>query len=141
MASTPTPESAPTLLLDSPSMELASNQTSMAYERTRMATDRTLMSIIRTSLSLIGFGFTIFKFFNEFGKQYAAADVTGAPARNFGLTLTLLGVGLLMAGIWNHYVTVLELRERRQRLFDAGRRQLPLSRVCYWFRACSWLLA
>ena len=50
------------------SNELAEDRTNLAYERTALANDRTLMAWIRTSTSLISFGFTIYKFFQEFRK-------------------------------------------------------------------------
>src|SRR5687768_7161216 len=97
------PDDPDAILFDSPSTELAANRTAMAIERTRMAADRTLMAILRTSLSMIGFGFTIFKFFHEVGKQMGIEEAMAAPARNFGLTLVVLGVGLLIAGLFNHW--------------------------------------
>ena len=68
----------------------------MAFQRTRMAADRTLMAVIRTALSLISFGFTIYTFFSKLRE----ADVLkgAAPARNFGESLVLLGVGMLVLG-------------------------------------------
>ena len=40
--------------------------TKLAYDRTRLAYERTLMAWVRTGTSLITFGFTIYKFFEEF---------------------------------------------------------------------------
>ena len=40
--------------------------TKLAYDRTRLAYERTLMAWVRTGVSLISFGFTIYKFFEEF---------------------------------------------------------------------------
>jgi uncharacterized membrane protein YidH (DUF202 family) len=40
--------------------------TKLAVERTRLAYERTLMAWVRTGVSLITFGFTIYKFFEEF---------------------------------------------------------------------------
>jgi putative membrane protein len=85
--------------------------TGMAFQRTRMAADRTLMAVIRTALSLIGFGFTIYQFFN---KLRDAGVLTGAaPARNFGVSLVLLGIGMLILGIIYHVMFMLGLRRER----------------------------
>lgn len=110
------PEDPDAIHFDSPSTELASNRTAMSIERTRMSADRTLMSVLRTSLSMISFGFTIFKFFHEVGKQMGIEQSMGTPARNFGLTLVVLGVGLLIAGLFNHWQTFVGLGERRDEL-------------------------
>jgi len=91
--------------------ELAMRRTGMAFQRTRMAADRTLMGVIRTSLSLISFGFTIYQFF---GKLRDAGVLKGvAPARNFGESLVLLGIGMLILGIIYH---VMFMRRQRDAL-------------------------
>ena len=72
----------------------------MSFQRTRMSADRTLMSVIRTSLSLISFGFTIYQVFE---KLRDAGTLTHAAApRNFGITLVLLGIVMLVVGIVYH---------------------------------------
>ena len=109
------------LLFGDPSVELSSNRTSLSLERTRMSTDRTLMSVIRTSLSLISFGFTIFQVFRKLAQQpelHGAVPVNSA--RNFGMSLVLLGVGLLAAGLFSHRQLISELRNDRGRLLDLG---------------------
>ena len=94
--------------------ELAMRRTAMAFQRTRMAADRTLMGVIRTSLSLISFGFTIYQFF---GKLRDAGVLKGvAPARNFGESLVLLGIGMLILGIIYHVMFMLGLRRQRDAL-------------------------
>ena len=109
------------LLFDDPSVELSGNRTAMSFERTRMSADRTLMSVIRTSLSLISFGFTIFQFFKGVAEQpHPVAVVTTASARNFGLSLILLGVGLLVVSLFTHTTLVWGLRARRERLLAMG---------------------
>jgi inner membrane protein YidH len=91
--------------------ELAMRRTGMAFQRTRMAADRTLMAVIRTALSLISFGFTIYQFFN---KLRDAGVVKGAAAaRNFGESLVLLGIGMLILGIIYHVMFMLGLRRER----------------------------
>jgi len=91
--------------------ELAMRRTGMAFQRTRMAADRTLMAVIRTALSLISFGFTIFTFFNKL--KEAGVLKGAAPARNFGESLVLLGIGMLILGIIYHVRFMLGLRGAR----------------------------
>ena len=98
--------------------ELAMRRTGMAFQRTRMAADRTLMSVIRTSLSLIGFGFTIYQFFNKL--KDAGLLKGAAPARNFGTSLVLLGIGMLILGIIYHVMFMLGLRHQRSMMKAEG---------------------
>jgi uncharacterized membrane protein YidH (DUF202 family) len=91
--------------------ELSMRRTGMSIQRTRMSADRTLMSVIRTSLSLIGFGFTIYEAFRK--ALEAGAIHSARSPRNFGLALILLGVLLLVGGIFRHVQFALELRHRR----------------------------
>jgi putative membrane protein len=94
--------------------ELAMRRTGMAFQRTRMAADRTLMAVIRTALSLISFGFTIFTFFSKL--KEAGVLKGAAPARNFGESLVLLGVGMLIFGIIYHVMFMLGLRRVRDNM-------------------------
>lgn len=97
--------------LSSNRTELSMRRTGMSIQRTRMSADRTLMSIIRTSLSLIGFGFTIHQ---AFKKAIESGVITSADsARNFGLSLLVLGVVLLVGGIVRHIQYANDLRRRR----------------------------
>lgn len=105
-------------LREDPSVELSSNRTSLSLERTRLSADRTLMSVIRTALSLISFGFTIFQFFSKAAQTSVA--VTSGSARRFGLALVLLGVGMLIAGLFGHTRMILALRDRRDGLHEEG---------------------
>src|SRR5499427_92899 len=100
-------------------------RTGMAFQRTRMAADRTLMAIIRTALSLISFGFTIFQFFHQLVDKYHVVAVNSAAGRNFGLSLGLLGVGLLIAGLFAHVLLMGAMRRRRERLYNAGLLRTP----------------
>jgi putative membrane protein len=76
-----------------------------------MAADRTLMAVIRTALSLISFGFTIYTFFS---KLREAGVLKGAEAaRNFGESLVLLGIAMLILGIIYHVRFMLGLRRER----------------------------
>ena len=86
-------------------------RTGMAFQRTRMAADRTLMAVIRIALSLISFGFTIHTFFNKL--KEAGVLKGAAAARNFGESLVLLGVGMLILGIIYHVRFMLGLRGMR----------------------------
>jgi len=94
------------------SVELSSRRTGMSFQRTRLSAERTLMSVIRTSLSLISFGFTIFQVFKSMHESNVIAG-SGHAARNFGMALVLLGVGMLAAGIWYHVQFMIGLRSER----------------------------
>jgi len=99
--------------------ELSSRRTGMSFQRTRMSADRTLMSVIRTSLSLIGFGFTIAQFFHKLQEaNYLRPD--SGTAKNFGFSLVMLGVLMLVIGIWYHVRFMLGLRTRRREMTSAG---------------------
>ena len=100
------------------SVELSARQTGMSFQRTRMSADRTLMSVIRTSLSLISFGFTIYQFFQHLRDQNL---LTGAhAARNFGVALIYLGIGMVVAGIAFHMQFMLALRRQRKQMTESG---------------------
>ena len=90
-------------------------QTGLSFQRTRLSADRTLMSVIRTALSLISFGFTIFQFFRHL-EQSRLLDTARPAARNFGLGLVVLGVGMLVSGIAYHLLFMRGLREMRETL-------------------------
>lgn len=102
------------------SVQMASRRTELSLHRTRMSADRTLMSIIRTALSLISFGFTIFQFFRYLKESAGGTQPRFAAAKDFGLALVILGVGMLALGIWNHVSFMLKLRASRKELVDAG---------------------
>jgi putative membrane protein len=98
--------------------DLAMRRTGMSFQRTRMAADRTLMSVIRTSLSLIGFGFMIFELFK---KLKDAGVFKGATAAlNFGVSLVVLGTGMLILGIVYHVMFMLGLRHLRSTMKAEG---------------------
>lgn len=96
--------------------ELSMRRTGMSIHRTRMSADRTLMSVIRTSLSLIGFGFTLHQAFSKL-RDVGTIHNDVAP-RNFGISLIVLGVVLLVGGIWRHVQFAWEMRQRRQEMMD-----------------------
>lgn len=90
----------------------------MSFQRTRMSADRTLMSVIRTALSLISFGFTIFQFFQHL--RESSVITRAHAARNFGLSLIFLGVGMLIVGIAFHVQFMLGLRQQRSDMSREG---------------------
>ncbi|WP_245265158.1 YidH family protein [Microvirga flocculans] len=99
---------------DDMSVELSARRTGMSFQRTRMSADRTLMAVIRTSLSLIGFGFSIFQFFQKLREAGTMTHV--GSARNFGMTLVMLGIVMLIGGIVFHSQFMLGLRAQRKEM-------------------------
>jgi|SRR6185312_6186170 len=99
--------------------EMSGRRTGMSFQRTRLSAERTLMSVIRTSMSLITFGFTIYQFL---GRMVEQKLVTGAPhaARNFGLALVWLGVGMIVIGIVYHLRFMWGLRVERKAMREEG---------------------
>ncbi len=116
----PAPSHDPRYICGEASTELASNRTAMAFARTRLASDRTLMSIMRTSISLIGFGFTIFQFFHTLGTKFLPGAVPSHAPRNFGFSLIVLGLVLLVFGIMAHVSFAKGLNARRAHLLEWG---------------------
>jgi putative membrane protein len=91
----------------------STQRTVLSFQRTRLSADRTLMSVMRTSLSLIGFGFTIFQFFHKIREMGGLQNAPERAPRNFGLALTLLGMGMLTVGIWYHIRFMYQVRKER----------------------------
>lgn len=104
--------------LSSDRTEMSMRRTGMSFQRTRMSADRTLMSVIRTSLSLIGFGFTIFQFFERL-KDTGTLTHAAAP-RNFGTTLVIVGIAMLVFGIGYHLRFMIGLRHVREAMASEG---------------------
>ena len=102
----------------STSTELASRRTGMSFQRTRLAADRTLMAVIRTSLSLISFGFTIHKVFQGLKENQVIAHA--ASERNFGISLVVIGMLVLLMGIVYHGWFMYALRRQRHAMGDDG---------------------
>jgi putative membrane protein len=90
---------------------MSMRRTGMSFQRTRLSAERTLMSVIRTSLSLISFGFTIFQFFQKL--QESDVLTNAHAASNFGKTLVMLGIAMLVFGIVYHVQLMLGLRHLR----------------------------
>jgi len=101
--------------------QLASQRNVLAFHRTYLAADRTLMASLRTALSLIGFGFTIFAFFRTLAGEelLGPAIPEGAPAR-FGLSLVILGVVLLVLGIYSDIRFSKLLAQQREDMVRKG---------------------
>jgi putative membrane protein len=102
--------------IDSPAKDrgtvLAEERTDVALDRTRMAAERTLMAWVRTTLSMISFGFTIFKFFQYLQQAGAAAQWRPEMPKNLGLFLVILGTGMLVLAVVQHWVFLRQLKER-----------------------------
>jgi putative membrane protein len=102
------------------STKLSIQRTELALESSLMTIDKMEMSVLTTSLSLIGFGFTIYKFFQEIGPKVTQPGGMGPPSRNFGLFLVILGILLLLAGLFNRYRDVRALKRRWSSLVAEG---------------------
>lgn len=73
---------------------LSDQRTILSFQRTALSYERTLMSWIRTATSLISFGFTIYKFFEEFqnanpGRKLITPRMVGMLMIGFGLMCLL----------------------------------------------------
>ena len=55
------------------------SNTDLAFERRALAYERTLMAWIRTAISLISFGFTIYKFFQEWRRTEQPVQTIFTP--------------------------------------------------------------
>ena len=85
-------------------------RTNLSFERTALSYERTLMSWIRTATSLISFGFTIYKFFEEFQKKNPRSSQLLTP-RTIGMIMIGFGViGLLFAQI-QHGIAYRKLKQ------------------------------
>ncbi|CDZ68267.1 Putative membrane protein [Neorhizobium galegae bv. orientalis] len=98
--------------------DMSMRRTGMSFQRTRMSAERTLMSVIRTSLSLISFGFTIYQVFEKL-RDAGTLEHAAAP-RNFGVTLVLMGIAMLLVGIVYHMQFMLGLRHERDEMHEDG---------------------
>lgn len=100
--------------LNTPALELASCQASLAFERTLISLDQFLMGAIRTSLALITFGFALVLFFHQLSGEMGV-DLR-IPARNFGLSLVAMGIGLITVGLLGHRKRLAELCDKMDEL-------------------------
>ena len=87
------------------------SSTRLAYDRTRLAYERTLMAWVRTGTSLITFGFTIYKFFEEFQKTEPPPVHTGLiGAREFGAIMICIGLVAVLLATLQHVIAMRKLR-------------------------------
>jgi putative membrane protein len=85
--------------------------TKLAYDRTRLAYERTLMAWVRTGTSLITFGFTIYKFFDEFHKAGQVSQPGGLiGAREFGIIMISIGLFAVLLATFQHVTAMHKLR-------------------------------
>jgi len=85
------------------------SNTELAMERTALAHERTLMAWVRTAVSLISFGFTLYKFFEEWRKSQPVVQSLFTP-RIVGMIMILFGLlGLFFAEI-QHYAAIRKLK-------------------------------
>jgi putative membrane protein len=85
--------------------------TKLAIERTRLAYERTLMAWVRTGVSLISFGFTIYKFFEEFHPAERASVRTALiGAREFGTIMISIGLVAVLLATFQHVRIMHRLR-------------------------------
>ena len=63
----------------------------LSIRRTILSVDRTLLSWTRTAIAFIGFGFTIYKLFEEIAKGGLVEGVRPQTPRNLGLFLISIG--------------------------------------------------
>jgi len=91
-------------------------KTDLGVTRTVLAAERTLMAWVRTALSMISFGFTIYKFLEAFHQSGVIRLRRPQIARNLGLFLVTLGIGSLLAGMFEHVRTIRGLPGPRSRL-------------------------
>jgi putative membrane protein len=90
---------------------LADERTDLAVIRTLIALERTLMAWVRTATSLISFGFTIYKFFEQFRPPGGRSDGLLQP-RGVALVLIALGVGGLLLATAEYQSQISMLRDR-----------------------------
>jgi putative membrane protein len=87
--------------------------TKLAYDRTRLAYERTLMAWVRTGVSLISFGFTIYKFFEEFHTaEQVRARTSLISAREFGLIMISIGLVAVVLATMQHVKIMHRLRSQ-----------------------------
>jgi putative membrane protein len=86
------------------------SNTDLAFERTALAYERTLMAWVRTSISMISFGFTIYKFFQEWRNREQPVQTIFTP-RIVGMIMIMFGlIGLLFATV-QHYTAIKKLKK------------------------------
>jgi inner membrane protein YidH len=101
-----------------PSTVMAATRTDLAFQRTRLSADRTLMAVIRTSMALISFGFTIHQIFQRLKGQNVLTKA--AEEHNFGSSLVLLGIAMLVLGMLYHLHFMTGLRRAHDEMKRGG---------------------
>ena len=101
-----------------PKIEMVKKRTDWSVVNTRFASERTLMAAVRTSLALIGFGFTIYKFFESVRQTMGdGGPIRVKGPRRLGMTLVSLGVFVLVASAWQHWLFLRELKRETDQGF------------------------
>lgn len=85
---------------------LSPNNNQMAADRTWLALQRTLMAWVRTATSMIGFGFTIYKFFEERPPRPSAI----LTSRDFAILMIGFGIVALILASVQHELDVRTLK-------------------------------
>ena len=103
--------------------------TKLAYDRTRLAYERTLMAWVRTGVSLISFGFTIYKFFEEFHTAQQVVRTSLIGAREFGTIMISIGLVAVLLATFQHVRIMHRLRAQyhRSSLFVGSRGRFLVS--------------
>jgi putative membrane protein len=85
-------------------------------ERTRFAAERTMMAILTTGLSFITFGFTLYTFLQYVREaNEATRRLRPSGPKDMGLALICLGLFVLTAGSWQHWVFLRQLQSQSSR--------------------------
>ena len=88
------------------------------------------MAWVRTGVSLISFGFTIYKFFEEFHKAGQVLQTSPIGAREFGAIMISIGVVAVLLATFQHVRIMHKLRAQDPKF---PTRWLPQSP--FWFRS------
>jgi putative membrane protein len=101
--------------------DTAGLQAELALLRTRLAVERTLMSVVRSALGLITFGIVLFEFV-EFlrGQSADASRPIRDAARDLGVGMLALAIGLLVAGLVSSNRVSRRLRDQWHDLRNRG---------------------
>ena len=96
---------------------MAKERTNWSALNTRFGSERTLMAVVRTSLSLITFGFTIYKGFELLRRAMGGTLLREQAPFRFGITLVSIGIVILVAGTYQHWFFLRELRKETNQKF------------------------
>lgn len=91
----------------------------LARERNREAADRTLLAWIRTSLAMISLGFGIERLGQAaIGLDGELVGFSPLKTRIGGGLLIALGIAATLAGIWEHRLVLMSIRDPEYRYAD-----------------------